>query len=678
MANKRSVLVKDSLRKQLNTTVMEVRCLEHVTKNGGTPVGDCEEVMALCAVLEAIFLHGLKDSLLNRVTEALSGPDFDAMPQPSFWGPLLVFSHRQIINQIQGLKQIKTEVGFCRAWIRLALNEGLLSSYFGAIQRDNSSLKPYYDQTAFIRDSDYMEVAKRLIESLDIIVFNIACNSSLLNSWSSTPLLMAAIWTPPMKSCPVVSAVDIAKTISSEVTENENIEESVAASPIGSVGSHTSTSVRNHIGAFSEDDALKIILAGGISNPLNHPTRAINIEDKTRKNKRKDRKKSSKNRTDDDKVELSDKNNVNEMENVPGGSAELNGTTSNIEEGASALAGNSLIGKLGWSTSVEDCDSSNASSSDAPKTPCEAPTFDALLKSYNPGGYAASPNLKDFLDKYAPKSITEKKTEPEKCKKPIKIHSLDELIGKLPREQGLDSQNYSCFECRHPVGMTFSKAHVCAFSGNYFCGQCMSTEEYSIPSRIIHNWDLKPYPVSQKAAAYLTGCTTLLDLKILNPRIYMAVDTMAQLQTLRIQLNLLRAYLFTCREPVIESLQKKVTPREYLYEHVHQYSVADLLDIPSGTLAQQLQKIVTFARDHVLNCWLCSQKGFICEVCNNPKVIYPFDMDSTYRCNGCSAVFHANCLNSQKPCPKCERKRIHLSRLQLDTACNTNSVVCNN
>ncbi|CAG2060569.1 unnamed protein product [Timema podura] len=45
-------------------------------------------------------------------------------------------------------------------------------------------------------------------------------------------------------------------------------------------------------------------------------------------------------------------------------------------------------------------------------------------------------------------------------------------------------------------------------------------------------------------------------------------------QALRHQLNLLRAYLFTCREPVIEDLQKRVWPREYLYEHVHLYSVA--------------------------------------------------------------------------------------------------------
>lgn len=117
-------------------------------------IGNCDESMTLCSVLEAIFLHGLKDSLLNRVTEVLSGPDFNAVPQPSFWGPLLVFSHRQIIAQIQTLSQLTTEVGYCRAWIRLALNEGLLASYFGAIKRDNSALKPYYNRSAFIRDTD--------------------------------------------------------------------------------------------------------------------------------------------------------------------------------------------------------------------------------------------------------------------------------------------------------------------------------------------------------------------------------------------------------------------------------------------------------------------------------------------------------------------------------------------
>ncbi|KAG5348279.1 PKHM3 protein, partial [Acromyrmex charruanus] len=690
MGNKRNLLVRDSLQKQLNTSVMEMQSAPGVTDDG--VVGNCDETMTLCSVLEAIFLHGLKDSLLNRVTEVLSGPDFDAMPQPSFWGPLLVFSHRQIIDQIQALSQITTEVGYCRAWIRIALNEGMLASYFCAIRRDNSALKPYYNRSAYIRDVDLVEVAQRLIENLDYVRFELACNSSLLNFWSSTPLLIAGIWSPPMKSCPVFSAVDIAKTINSETTDN--FDEVETASSIGSsigIGSFTSSqSVFNNVASITEDEALKIILTEGKSNSViqqlhNNPADAVtnslqenNVAQQLYSDSA-DR--SVKNSEEDVKQE------VKEIQQMSNGYAE---NTDNIVDTEDPLqdalkdeivndtnastVGNSLIRKLGWSTSIEDCQSSltspvisHGSGADAPRTPGEGPTYDALIQSYQTGNSTVT-DLQEFLNKYPKKETVEEgstKAQPE----PKAVVNFDEQLGNIPREKGLDVQNYGCFDCGYAIGMTFSKAHVCAYSGDYYCSKCMAEGQYLIPSRMIHNWDLKQYSISRKAASYLEGKPALLDIKILNPKIYMAVDTMAQLQSLRIQLNLLRAYLFTCREPIIESLQKKVTPRDYLYEHVHQYSVPDLLDIPNGILAQQLQRIVEFARNHVINCWLCSQKGFICEVCNDTKVIYPFDMESTFRCGACNAVFHANCLNASKPCPKCERRRKRMDMPLLDMGC---------
>ncbi|XP_043278921.1 uncharacterized protein Plekhm1 [Venturia canescens] len=698
--SRRNNVVKDSLQKQLNLSVMEMQGTAGASE--GMPVGNCDESMTLCSVLEAIFLHGLKDSLLNRVTEVLSGPDFEAMPQPSFWGPLLVFSHREIIDQIQGMSQITSEVGYCRAWIRLAMNQGLLSSYLASIRRDNSALKPYYERAAFIRDPDLVDVAQRLVESLDYVNFELACNSSLLNFWSNTPLLMAAIWAPPMKSCPVFSAVDIAKTIISDVSANDNIEDIETASSIGSLSSfNSSQSMLNNISSFSEDDAFKMILKRDVDDSPGAGARENNSPSARPAAKvyRLKKRKEEEIRTDEalpsasksiksrEKVlaELAgSRETINEeSERASTRDNEIlssenettkNGDTSDEPEIAKDIEkldvaglgtiGNSLVGRPGWSTSLEDGESSMTASvisQTSVKTPGEGSTYDALIKSYRPTGYTTSPDLDEFLDKYN-NGEEPVKSEP-KPKPEIKVlDNLEDQIGILPQEKGLDVQNYSCFDCAHPIGMTFSKAHVCSFSGNYYCATCMANEEFFIPSRIIHNWDLKQYPVCRRVAKYLTDCPTLLNLKTLNPRIYTAVDSMAQLQSLRIRLNLLRAYLFTCREPVIESLQKRVAPREYLYEHVHQYSVSDLLDVPSGALAQQLQKIVELARQHVLNCWLCSQKGFICEVCNNPKVIYPFDMESTYRCNACNAVFHADCLSSSKPCPKCKRRRKRVDR----------------
>ncbi|XP_012059965.1 PREDICTED: pleckstrin homology domain-containing family M member 1 [Atta cephalotes] len=687
MGNKRNLLVRDSLQKQLNTSVMEMQSAPGVTDDG--VVGNCDETMTLCSVLEAIFLHGLKDSLLNRVTEVLSGPDFDAMPQPSFWGPLLVFSHRQIIDQIQTLSQITTEVGYCRAWIRIALNEGMLASYFCAIRRDNSALKPYYNRSAYIRDVDLVEVAQRLIENLDYVRFELACNSSLLNFWSSTPLLIAGIWSPPMKSCPVFSAVDIAKTINSETTDN--FDEVETASSIGSsigIGSFTSSqSVFNNVASITEDEALKIILTEEKSNSVvqqlhNNSVDAVTsslqennvaqqlYSDFAVKNSEEDVKQEIK------EIQQMSNGYAENTDNIVDAENSLQDTLKDkiVNDTNAATVGNSLIRKLGWSTSIEDCQSSltspvisHGSGTDAPRTPGEGPTYDALIQSYQTGNSTVT-DLQEFLNKYPKKETVEEgstKAQPESKA----VVNFDEQLGNIPREKGLDVQNYGCFDCGYAIGMTFSKAHVCAYSGDYYCSKCMAEGQYLIPSRMIHNWDLKQYFISRKAASYLEGKPALLDIKILNPKIYMAVDTMAQLQSLRIQLNLLRAYLFTCREPIIESLQKKVTPRDYLYEHVHQYSVSDLLDIPNGILAQQLQRIVEFARHHVINCWLCSQKGFICEVCNDTKVIYPFDMESTFRCGACNAVFHANCLNASKPCPKCERRRKRMDMPLLDMGC---------
>ncbi len=46
---------------------------------------------------------------------------------------------------------------------------------------------------------------------------------------------------------------------------------------------------------------------------------------------------------------------------------------------------------------------------------------------------------------------------------------------------------------------------------------------------------------------------------------------------------------------------------------------------------QFLKRVIVFAAKHVQQCALCSQKGFLCEICNSDKVIYPFDVELTVR-----------------------------------------------
>lgn len=162
----------------------------------------------------------------------------------------------------------------------------------------------------------------------------------------------------------------------------------------------------------------------------------------------------------------------------------------------------------------------------------------------------------------------------------------------------------------------------------------MDVETQLIPARIIYNWDFRKYSVSKRAATFLAEFRSqpFLDMQLLNPSIYYASDAMAELQSLRIRLNFIRAYLYTCAPPTsIELLQNQFSGREYLYEHIHQYSIADLALIQRGVLCQQLQKAFKLGEAHVLKCRLCQLKGFICEICQSPRVLYPFHISTTFR-----------------------------------------------
>ncbi|EPY83165.1 pleckstriny domain containing, family M (with RUN domain) member 1-like protein [Camelus ferus] len=77
-----------------------------------------------------------------------------------------------------------------------------------------------------------------------------------------------------------------------------------------------------------------------------------------------------------------------------------------------------------------------------------------------------------------------------------------------------------------------------------------------------------------------------------------------------------------------------------------------------GKLAPFLGKVIKFATSHVYSCSLCSQKGFICEICNNGEILYPFEDISTSRCESCGAVFHSECKEKSVPCPRCVRREL--------------------
>ncbi|XP_066158249.1 uncharacterized protein Plekhm1 [Euwallacea fornicatus] len=649
--SKKDQMIKEAVTTSLSNTIKEIQYAAIEAKKINRVTDMTESANELSSIIEAIFLHGLRDSMSHRFRKALGG--VQEKPQlPDFWAPLLIISHRQIIDQIADLTQITTQVGQCRAWIRLTLNDCLLSSYFQAIRQDASALKSYYNSNAYIRDNELMEVAQKLIEGVEASKnFTLPTNSSLLNTWQTQSLMMAGIWSSTLKNTPLAACDDVALIIEEDAKLAYQEEVSDTASLCSAVSYSSQNSGLRQALALTEDEVLKVILAkdkvgSGSEGPCCSPSSSFDME--TNKNC--------------------------------------------IEDSINHNIGNSL-NREGWSFDENNEDHENKDTLndtpdefvDSEQLKAMESSFTALVESYNMvgGSYIRTPDIRGLWQKFEDKRIEGSSRSPSlnlDSDQQSMINSISNAslvrsestslsaqVYRIALERGLDMQNFECAGCKRSLdGFNY---YICYYTGDYFCADCMHPEEMAIPARIVHNWDFKNYPLSQKSASYLNEIKDypVIDFKIVNPYIYAVTEEMAELQVLRNQLNFLRAYLYTCREPVIEQLQKQMWPREYMYEHIHQYSISDLHDIRNNLLASQLRKVVKFGKDHVFGCWLCSQKGFVCEICKNPKALFPFDVENVFRCEVCNAVYHKSCLNSTQPCRKCERRK-RREELPLDSA----------
>lgn len=234
----------------------------------------------------------------------------------------------------------------------------------------------------------------------------------------------------------------------------------------------------------------------------------------------------------------------------------------------------------------------------------------------------------------------------------------------VPSEKGLDTQNFKCAGCPQQIGPSRGRARLCEFSGQYYCDSCHHGDITIIPSRMVHNWDLKQREVSKKALWLLAQVEQepLLNLEQLNPELVKHSESMSQAHSLRQRLRLLGDYLLTCRSGACKNLQARMQQRTYLLESSHLYSVMDLRQIAEGEYATYLNTFLQYASNHVFHCDLCTQRGFICQICHADDIIFPFQFDSTTRCKDCKAVFHLACKAPEHSCPRCLRMRKYLER----------------
>ena len=82
-----------------------------------------------------------------------------------------------IMHNVSTVHEIKTEIGYARAWIRLALERKVLSQYLHVMLSDESFLKTLYRRYAFVRCEDEREQSLFHLQTLNTVEFSCFTNA---------------------------------------------------------------------------------------------------------------------------------------------------------------------------------------------------------------------------------------------------------------------------------------------------------------------------------------------------------------------------------------------------------------------------------------------------------------------------------------------------------------------
>lgn len=111
-----------------------------------------------------------------RPVQVLNNPN---RRTPTFDSTLMAMVHN-----VSTIHEIKTDIGYARAWIRLALERKCLSKFLHVLASDPVLLKNLYKRYAFLRSEDEREQSLYYLETLTTVEFscftNAYPNSSLL------------------------------------------------------------------------------------------------------------------------------------------------------------------------------------------------------------------------------------------------------------------------------------------------------------------------------------------------------------------------------------------------------------------------------------------------------------------------------------------------------------------
>ncbi|XP_063790412.1 sorting nexin-29 isoform X2 [Pseudophryne corroboree] len=147
-------------------------------------------VICLCAQFEAVLQHGLKRSRGLALTAAAikqaAGFSSKTETDPVFWVYVKEILNKHELQRFYSLKNIMTDIGRGRAWLRCALNEHSLERYVHMLLGDPNRLSFFYEDWSFLLDEERSSMLPTMAAGLNSILFAINIDNKDLNGQAKT------------------------------------------------------------------------------------------------------------------------------------------------------------------------------------------------------------------------------------------------------------------------------------------------------------------------------------------------------------------------------------------------------------------------------------------------------------------------------------------------------------
>lgn len=151
-------------------------------------------VATLCCRLEAALSHGLRAKPLNKssstlkqmteiVSTSLMLSRSDGTHHLSFWHYVAEHLTKHEYERYLLLKQVWTDTGRGRAWLRSSLNEHSLERYLHCLLASPQQITQYYEEWALLLDQELSSNLPIMARGLGPILFAISIDKIELNQW---------------------------------------------------------------------------------------------------------------------------------------------------------------------------------------------------------------------------------------------------------------------------------------------------------------------------------------------------------------------------------------------------------------------------------------------------------------------------------------------------------------